>query len=278
MEDGSFKGGGGREGLGRLLNWILGKNGERQSTLRRSRGNPFCVVRGTPVHGVLFAGQDGDSAKQQSSSRPRWVQPKTGSPITLRKRSNCACHLRQGAMPFKKNARSLCTALTERQGHATPLCAKAMPISVSFKSSCISRFVHSRRASILVLESIRDQQAECHPESRVNPADDSHTLPPCEEFLQSLQLQGGLRLNLAHRHPITPMSPSQFDQGTKTLSNSGVYVVSDSLSSPSDVSCPNSTVAIEPPCNAVTSLCIVFKGQYVLFGDASSSHQVSFAA
>ena len=67
-----------------------------------------------------------DSTKQQSSSRPRWVQLKTGSPIIQKKKKTFQivrvifaqgpCHSK------KKNARSLCTALTERQGHASPLC------------------------------------------------------------------------------------------------------------------------------------------------------------
>ena len=37
--------------------------------LRRGRANPFCIVRGTAVHGVLFAGQDGDRQTQRSSNR-----------------------------------------------------------------------------------------------------------------------------------------------------------------------------------------------------------------
>ena len=86
-------------------------------------------------------------------------------------------------------------------------CAKTVSISVSFKSDCATRFVRGKRTSILVLESIRNRLAECHLESRVIPADDSHTLPLFEEFLQSLQPQGGLRLSLEHRHPITPIFP-----------------------------------------------------------------------
>ena len=90
------------------------------------------------------------------------------------------------------------TSLYCPQGKDTPLCHLTPR---PFKSDCPSRFVHGRRASILVLESVRNRRAECHLESRVIPADDSHTLPIFEEFLQSLQPQGGLRLNLAHRHP-----------------------------------------------------------------------------
>ena len=39
------------------------------SSLRRGRADRFCIVRGTAVHGVLFAGQDGDRQTQQSSNR-----------------------------------------------------------------------------------------------------------------------------------------------------------------------------------------------------------------
>ena len=67
---------------------------------------------------------------------------------------------------------------------------------------------------MLVVESIRNRRAECHIASRVIPADDSHTLPFFEEFLQSPQPQGGLRLDLAHRHPASPVS-CQLYQGIK---------------------------------------------------------------
>ena len=98
------------------------------------------------------------------------------------------------------------------KGHASHLCHLTPR---PFKSDYTSRFVQSRRASILVLESIRNRQAECHLESRVISADDSCTLPFFKEFLQSIQLQRGLRLNLAHKHPITPISPCQLDQSIK---------------------------------------------------------------
>ena len=73
--------------------------------------------------------------------------------------------------------------------------------------------MRGRRASILVLEGIRNRRAACHPESRAIPTDDSHAFPFFEEFLQPPQLQGSLRLNLAHRHPITPILPSQIACG-----------------------------------------------------------------
>ena len=81
-----------------------------------------------------------------------------------------------------------------------------MLISVSFKSDYASRFVRG---------SIRNRRAQCHPESRVIKTDDSHTLQLFEEFLQPPQPQGGLRLNLAQRHPITPIFSSQLHQGIK---------------------------------------------------------------
>ena len=83
-------------------------------------------------------------------------------------------------MLFKKK-KTLCAAHRERQGHASHLCHLTPR---PFKSDCTSRFVHSRRASTLVLESIRNRQAKCHLESRVIPADDSHTVPLFEECLQ----------------------------------------------------------------------------------------------
>ena len=179
-----------------ILLCIVPKKKFLELYLRRGRANPFCIVRGTAVHGVLFAGQDGDpqdSTKQQSSSRPRWVQLNTGSPIIQKKNApNCACHLCSGAMPFKKKKKRKISMYrphgkTRARQSFVPPCAKAMPISVSFKSDCTSRFVHRRRASMLVLESVRIRRRECHLESRVIPADDSHTLPLVEEFLQSLQ-------------------------------------------------------------------------------------------
>ena len=106
---------------------------------------------------------------------------------------NCACHLCSGAMPLKK--KTLCTALTERQGHASPVCHLA-------PRPCPSLYRSSLPA---LLDLCRNRHAECHLESRDIPADDSHTLPFFEEFLQSLQPQGGPHLNLAHRHPITPV-------------------------------------------------------------------------
>ena len=149
---------------------------------------------------------------------------------------------------------------------------------LDIKSDCISRFVHGRRASILVLVSIRNRQAECHLEFHIIPADDSHTLPLFEESLQSLQPQGGLRLNLAHRHQSRPSSPASSTKASKTVSNSGVYGASDSLFSPSDASCPRSTVAVELSFEAATSVCIVSRGPQVLFGDASSSHPASYSS
>ena len=161
-----------------------------------------------------------DSAKQQSSSRPRWVQLKTGSPIIQKTLELCVSSLLRGHTAQKKKRKNSLYrphGKTRTRQSFVPPCAKAMPISVSFKSGCTSRFVHCRRASILVFESIRNRQAECHLESRVIPADDSRKLPLFEKFLQSLPLQGGLRLNLAHRHPITPISHSQLDQDIKDI-------------------------------------------------------------
>ena len=65
---------------------------------------------------------------------------------------------------------SPCAGAKTHVDTCVPPCAKAVPISVSFKSDYTSRFVHGRRASILILESIRNRQAECHLESRVIPA------------------------------------------------------------------------------------------------------------
>ena len=117
-------------------------------------------------------------------------------------------------MPFKKKKKRKVSLYrphgkTRTSQSFVPLCATAMSISVSFKSDCPSRFVHGRRASIPLLDSVRNRRAECHIESRVIPADDPHTPPLFEGFLQSLQTQ----LNLAHKHPITPFIPSQLAYG-----------------------------------------------------------------
>ena len=246
------------------------------SSLRRGRAHPFCNVRGTAVHGALFAGQDSDRLNEATLELKSAAGPaKDLFSGHSKKRSNCACHLCSGAMPFKKNL-----SLTERQGHASPLCRLApRPCRSLYRSSLTAlldlctvdeRQYSSSRASVT------DKQNATS--SRVSSLQVTlHTLPLFEEFLQSLQLQGGLRLNLAHRHTITPISPSQLDQGIKDIVQSW-HVWSDSLSSPSDVSCPSSTVAIELQFEAATSVCLVSRGPQVLFGDASSSHPASFAA
>ena len=82
---------------------------------------------------------------------------------------------------------------------------------------------------MLVFESIRNRRAECHIASHVIPADDTHALPLFKEFLQSPQLQGGLRLDLAHWR---------------------VWCVGLTVL---DASCPGSTVASELSLEAVTS-------------------------
>ena len=45
------------------------------SSLRRDRANPFCIVRGTAVNGVLFAGQDGDRLNEAAIELTSAVGP-----------------------------------------------------------------------------------------------------------------------------------------------------------------------------------------------------------
>ena len=77
-------------------------------------------------------------------------------------------------------------------------CAEAMLISVSFKSDYTSRFLRGRRASILILDGIRNRRAECHLESRVIATNHSHTFPFSKEF---------------------PSTPASSHMASKTISN-----------------------------------------------------------
>ena len=110
-----------------------------------------------------------------------------------------------------ENSSKLCSS-SLRRGRASP---HRVVIVRDLQPFNHSRFVHGRQASILVLESLRSRRAECHLRSRVIPADDSHALPFFEEILESSQTQGNLRLNLAHRHPISTIFSSQLTCGIK---------------------------------------------------------------
>ena len=88
-----------------------------------------------------------------------------------------------------------------RSCHRKPLCTRAVLIFVSFKSD--EHQYSSSKAS-----ATDEPNATLR---RVSSLQMTPILPFFEEFLQS---QGGLRLDLAHRHPASPVS-CQLYQGIK---------------------------------------------------------------
>ena len=199
-----------------LLHGPLSARGERQSHPLAGQAQAC----GRPTQGGGAGGPDG-------TCRGHWLIPL----LKKKKFDSCMSSLRLSMLFFSVSL----------QAKTLEIMFVVLAQGPCWSSSCRHcqpsnhyRFVHGRQASILVLESLRSRRAECHLRSRAIPADDSHALPFFEEILESSQTQGSLRLNLAHRHPISTIFTSS-PMASKTMSKSSEYGSSHSLS-PSDAS------------------------------------------
>ena len=155
-----------------------------------------------------------------------------------------------------------------RSCHRKPLCTRAVLISVSFKSD--EHQYSSSRAS-----------ATDEPNATLRRVSSLQMTPMHSHYSRSSSSRHSRkevcaciwRTGTQHRP-----SPPNSTKASKTMSSSGVYGASDSLSSLSDASCPGSTVASELSLEAASSVCVVSRGPSVPFGCTSPSHRASCSA
>ena len=99
----------------------------------------FAHIILAPVHAILLCivpmkkTSNCDSTKQQSSSRPQWVQPRLFLRSFKKKRPNCACHLCYASALHRGHAKYF-KSLTchQNRGHAT----HSMYVSSLHKGPC----------------------------------------------------------------------------------------------------------------------------------------------
>ena len=152
-----------------------------------------------------------------------------------------------------------------RSCHRKPLCTRAVLISVSFKSdehqysSSRASATDEPNATLRRVSSL--QMTPIHSQTSRSSSSRHSRKEVCAWIW---------RTGTQHRP-----SPANSTKASRTMSSSGVYGASDSLSSLSDASCPGSTVASELSLEAASSVCVVSRGPSVPFGGTSPSHRAS---
>ena len=155
-----------------------------------------------------------------------------------------------------------------RSCHRKPLCTRAVLISVSFisdehqYSSSRASATDEPNATLRRVSSL--QMTPIHSHSSRSSSGRHSRKEVCAWIW---------RTGTQHRP-----YPANSTKASKTMSSSGVYGASDSLSSLSDASCPGSTVASELSLEAASSVCAVSRVPSVPFGSTSPSHRASCSA
>ena len=175
-------------------------------------------------------------------------------PCCAKKKTRCVLFL---YMPKRRPKSRSC--------HRKPLCTRAVLISVSFKSDEHQYSSSKASASDEPNATLRRVSS-----LQVTPIHSHSSRSSSSRHSRKEVCAWIWRTGTQHRP-----SPANSTKASKTMSSSGVYGASDSLSSLSDASCPGSMVTPELSLEAASSVCVVSGGPSVPFWGTSPSHRAS---